>query len=197
MRIIAGQLKGRKVLSLPKTSGVRPISGRIKQSLFDILRPKIRGADFLDLFAGTGAVGLEACSRGARHVVFVDSGPASVKAIERNLEHLGLNFPVIRCNVLSGLSYIRTRAPEPQGFDLIFMGPPYKDELKRPLRLVEPTLEKIGQASLLAPDGWVIAQHHVREKVENASGFQMFRQEKYGDTFLSFFKHPELKGMSA
>lgn len=188
MHIIAGQFRGRRVLSLPKTSGVRPISGRIKQSLFDILRPRIRGSNFLDLFAGTGSVGLEACSRGAQHVVFVDSSPASVKVIERNLEHLGLSCPVIRCDVLSGLSFVRRQTPNAEGFDLIFLGPPYKDELKRPLRLVKPALENIQQASLLAPGGWVIAQHHLKEPVSGAAGLQMFRQEKYGDSYLSFFK---------
>ena len=188
MRIIAGRLRGRRIHT-PEEPGLRPISGRIKQSLFDIIAGLVPGARFLDLFAGTGAVGLEALSRGAAFVFFVDFKTAFVERLQKNLEATGFSdrAKAQPGNVLSDLSWVGYRAGVSR-FDLIFMGPPYKDESKRPLAYTSRALENVVSAGLLAPGGLVISQHHVKEEVAAPAGLAMVRREKYGDSFLSFFR---------
>lgn len=190
MRIIAGTARGRRILSVPKGLPVRPISSRIKQSLFDILRPRIFGSRFLDLFAGTGAVGMEALSRGAEKVFFVDMDPRCVKVIERNLERSGFKdrAKVQRGNVLSPMSWIAYRSGIEQ-FDLIFAGPPYVDENKRTLRYTQPLLDNLAAAMLLAPGGWIIAQHHKKEPAQAPAGYELFRRARYGDTVVDFLRY--------
>src|SRR5580658_5564521 len=123
MRIIAGSARGRRILSVPKSMPVRPISARIRQSLFDIIRPRVPGSRFLDLFAGTGAVGLEALSRGAERVVFVDADRRCLEVIEKNLERAGWSSKgqAFHANLLQPLTWIPYRA-RMETFDLIFMG---------------------------------------------------------------------------
>ena len=160
MRIISGSARGRRILSVPKSMAVRPISGRMRQSLFDIIRPRLPGARFLDLFAGTGAVGLEALSRGAERVIFVDADRRCLEVIEKNLERAGWSAKgkALRANLLQPLTWIPYRAGV-ERFDLIFMGPPYKDQEKRPLQLTQTVLDHVVSAQLLEPSGWIIAQH--------------------------------------
>ncbi|MBI4054910.1 MAG: 16S rRNA (guanine(966)-N(2))-methyltransferase RsmD [Elusimicrobia bacterium] len=187
MRIIAGAAKKRRILSVSKKSGVRPISARIRQSLFDILRPWVPGSRFLDLYAGTGAVGLEALSRGASRVVFAEFDPRCLKVIEKNLSRMGFQdrARTYRTDVLQELRWLRMQ--EGESFDLIFFGPPYVDARKRPLRLVGPTLEQVARADLLSATGWAVAQHHAKEGC-SAEGWVLFRQQRYGDSRLSFFR---------
>ena len=191
MRIIAGSARGRKILSVPKTMPVRPISGRIRQSLFDILRPRLPASRFLDLFAGTGAVGLEALSRGAEAVVFVERDPRCVKVIERNLEQVGWTAKgkVFRANAVGPLSWVCHRS-HVEAFDIVFMGPPYKDEEKRPLALCTPVLSNLAQSGILSPEGWVVAQRHAKEVVVVPPGLTLFRQCRYGDTRVDFLRRP-------
>lgn len=188
MRIIAGRLRGR-TLRTPEEAGVRPISGRIKQSLFDIIAGLVPGARFLDLFAGTGAVGIEALSRGAESVFFIDMNARCVERLRQNLDAAGLaaKARVQKGNVLSDLSWVPFRSGISQ-FDLIFLGPPYKDDQKRPLAYTNAALARVAASGLLAPKGLVISQHHLKEPVAPAAGLEMFRREKYGDTCLSFYR---------
>ncbi|MBI4423796.1 MAG: 16S rRNA (guanine(966)-N(2))-methyltransferase RsmD [Elusimicrobia bacterium] len=190
MRIIAGSARGRRILSVPKDLPVRPISARIKQSLFDIIRPRIFGARFLDLFAGTGAVGLEALSRGASQVLFVELDARCVKVIERNLEKASFKdkAKAHRANALAPLSWTTYRGGV-EAFDLIFSGPPYVDQEKRTLRYSQTVVDNVAAAKLLAPGGWVIAQHHKKEPLVAPAAFDLFRRSGYGDTKLSFFRH--------
>jgi 16S rRNA (guanine(966)-N(2))-methyltransferase RsmD len=190
MRIIAGQLRGRHIKGPGKDSGVRPISGRIKQSLFDIISGLVPEARFLDLFAGTGAVGIEALSRGAAFAFFVDLERRCTELIARNLAAAGFadKGKVHFGNVLGDLSWIPFRSGNSQ-YDLIFMGPPYKDDQKRPLSFSTPALAKVAEAGLLAPKGWAMCQHHVKEDVKAPAGWVLVRREKYGDTHLDFFRH--------
>ena len=185
LRILSGDAKGRflKTLDIEDLS-VRPMLGRMKKSLFDILRPRLAGSEFLDLFAGTGAVGLEALSNGARRAVFIEQSPVSLKLIKDNLDMLGWGARglIQRADITKGLGWLKFQ------FDIIFMGPPYKDDKKRPLALSSPALDAVARAGLLVDDGWVICQHHKKEPVETPAGLEMFRQEKYGDTLVSFFK---------
>ena len=183
MRIIGGNAK-RRSLKAPASTGTRPILARIRKSLFDILRLRVPDAKFLDLYAGSGAVGLEALSRGAASATFVDRNPACLHIIRQNLAALGMGEKgrLLRLDAAGVLFTVG--GP----FDLIFMGPPYHDQKWNELRLTIPTLKNIGHANLLKPDGWVIGQHHKKEPVEAPQDWTLFRREAYGDTFLSFFE---------
>jgi 16S rRNA (guanine966-N2)-methyltransferase len=189
MRIIAGSARGRRIFSVPKHMMVKPISGRMRQSLFDILKPRITGAYFLDLFAGTGAVGLEALSRSALKVVFIERDKRCVEVIEKNLERAGWagRASVLRGSVLGPLSWVAHRSGV-EKFDLVFMGPPYRDEENRPLAYSSPVLKHLAESGLVAPEGWVIAQHHKKERVDRPEGLEPFRESKYGDTLITFFR---------
>jgi 16S rRNA (guanine966-N2)-methyltransferase len=183
MRIIAGSAKRRSIKSPSAAQGVRPILGRIRKSLFDILRLRIEGSLFLDLYAGSGAVGIEALSRGALSATFVDRNPHCLSIIRQNLSQLKLfdRSRLMRADIPKNLGSLG--GP----YDLIFMGPPYHDQNWNPLYLTAPTLNAIGQASLLKPGGWVIGQHHAKEPPAELPKWNRFREEAYGDSRLSFF----------
>ncbi|ACC97867.1 Putative methyltransferase [Elusimicrobium minutum Pei191] len=186
MRIIAGTAKGRKIFSVSKKMAVVPISDRIKQSVFDIIRPKIPACYFLDLFAGTGNVSLEALSRGAAKAVMLDKEVACVKNIKRNLEHLGFadRGMVFKGDVLKGIGFLSAYAPE--GYDIIFMGPPYRDINEKPLSLSGPALAEAAKYNLLAKGGFIVLQHHKHEFFDVPALFKIYREEKYGDTLVHF-----------
>jgi 16S rRNA (guanine966-N2)-methyltransferase len=190
MRILAGTAKGRQIYSVSKKMMVKPISVRMKKSLFDILRPKLPGSYFLDLFAGTGAVGLEALSRGAQKVVFIDKDPRCLKNVERNLERFGWteNTKVLRGDLLESLSWVPFRAKTDEPFDLVFLGPPYRLEDNTPLAYSTPVLNNVVSSDLAAEDAWIICQHHMKEEIGKVPGLKRFRVTKYGDTYISFFK---------
>ncbi|MFA5975962.1 MAG: RsmD family RNA methyltransferase [Elusimicrobiota bacterium] len=198
MRIISGTAKRRQIKTPSFSTGVRPILARVKKSLFDILRPRIAGSYFLDLFAGSGAVGIEALSAGAASVTFVDSNPRCLSVIRQNLSRLQLfdRARLVRADVTRNL------AVGGGPFDLIFMGPPYHEICRnrpphgradaRPsfgerLHLTGPTLKEIGRVRILKEGGWVISQHHAKENPVQLPQWKLFRQESYGDTKLSFF----------
>jgi 16S rRNA (guanine966-N2)-methyltransferase len=185
LRIQSGESRGRKLKSPPKHVLVRPILARIRKSLFDIIRMRLRGARFLDLYAGTGTVGLEALSNGAASTVFVEAEKACCKVIRDNMARMGMEDrgEVLQGDVTRGLRWVGG------SFDFIFMGPPYKTEDKTALALTVPTLARIEEASLLASGGWVIGQHHKKEPLAGLSPtWEMFRQNVYGDSILSFFR---------
>jgi len=183
MRIIGGQAKRRSLKAPSAAQGVRPILARIRKSLFDILRLRLADAQWLDLYAGSGAVGIEALSRGAASVTFVDRNSLCLNIIRRNLQTLGMinRAQLIRADATQALFSVG--GP----FDLIFMGPPYHDAKWNALHFTVPTLKNIGHAKLLKEGGWVIGQHHKKEPVAAPEGWTLFRQESYGDTILSFF----------
>lgn len=189
MRILAGDSRGRRFKSVPKSLPVKPISSRIKKSVFDILRPRLGGAKFLDLYAGTGSVGLEALSRGAESAFFVDRDKRCLAVIEENLKALGLagKGRTSYGDILQDLSWVAYRAGVP-GFDLIYLGPPYRDEEDRPLAYSTPSLARVIEAGLPAPGALVLVQHHVKEEVAVPAGWERFRREKYGDTFVDFHR---------
>lgn len=178
MRVIAGKAKGVR-LSAPKGLEVRPTLDRVREALFSIIGPRIEGAAFLDLFAGTGANGIEALSRGARVCAFVDNDRRAVAAVERNLEaaHLVDLVEIHRLTLPEGLQ--RLSAPE-QGYDFIFADPPYAFDSYRDL------LSCIADGPLLGPEGMVIIEHSARIVIKGYnSGLKEVRCAKYGDTALS------------
>lgn len=184
LRILGGTERGRFLKAVPLHAGIRPILARIKKSLFDILTPRLFGSQFLDLYAGTGAVGLEALSRGASRVVFVELSPQYLRMIEVNLQRLGCadRAEVYRADATRDLTWIGAR------FDLIFLGPPYLDRRRGSEALTGKTLMALAAGSVLADDGWVIAQHHAKEPVTVPPRWEPFRYERYGENCLSFFR---------
>jgi 16S rRNA (guanine(966)-N(2))-methyltransferase RsmD len=188
--VIAGKLRGRHLKSVPKDyKSVRPISGRIKKSLFDILFHLVPGSRFLDMFAGTGAVGMEALSREASFVFFVDRDERCVNVITENIKAAGFagKAKAHMGNALSELTWIPFRSGVEQ-FDLVFLGPPYKDDEAKPLALSTPALARLAQSGLLAPKAVVVVQHHLKEDVSEPEGLPRFRRERYGDTYLDFHR---------
>lgn len=188
IRIIAGSRKNRRVLSLPMTHHVKPIAVRMRKSLFDIIRPYITGSIFLDLYAGIGLVGLEALSRGAQKVVFVDNDNMCIKTIHRNLKHLELENQgvVVKGDVLKNLNWLRYYSPD--GYDIVFMGPPYRDVENNPLNYTLITIENILSSDILSEYGIIISQHHIKEVFEIPQRLIKFRTERYGDSIIDFFR---------
>ena len=186
MRVIAGTYRSRILKSL-KGLALRPTSDRLRETLFNVLAPKIAGSRFVDLFAGTGAIGIEALSRGAAEVVFIENHAPAVTLIRRNLESLGTNsgVTILAVDALRGLAMLAARknsgAP---AFDHIFLDPPYAaaEDYSR-------VLEFLGAAYLLAPGGIVIAEHRRNFDLPEAVGaLQKFRVLKQGDAALSFYR---------
>lgn len=195
MRIIAGTARGRRIFSVSKNLPVKPISDRMKQSLFDILRPRITAAIMLDLFAGTGNVSLEALSRGALKTVMVDREPACIKNIHRNLAHLGFaeRAKVLKGDILKPLDWLMPYSDN-EGYDIIFMGPPYRDINNKPLSFSGPALGNVAEARLLAPNGIIVLQNHKHEEFDIPSTLEKYREEKYGDSVMHFFRAKEGAG---
>ena len=189
MRIIAGESRGRALKSVPKEMMVKPISARIKKSVFDILRPRLEGARVLDLYAGTGAVGIEALSRGAGFVFFVDADKRCIAVIEENIKTLGFAAKARACygDILQDLSWVGYRAGH-NDFDIIYMGPPYRTEDDKMLAYSTPTLARVAEANLLAPGGIMLLQRYKKEKVELPAGYEKYREERYGDTDVEFIR---------
>lgn len=184
LRVQSGTARGRSLPATPKGLEVRPILGRMRKSLFDILRPRMPGAKFLDIFAGTGMVGIEALSNGAARAVFVDLDGKSLRMVQKNLEHLGFTGDTIRLDATRDL---RPAGPGP--YDIIFLGPPYKDETGRPLALSVPALTQVMNAGLAGPDTQVVLQRHEKEPLTGLDPrWSVQREKEYGDTKLTFFR---------
>ncbi len=181
MRVIAGKAKSRKLRSVPGP-GTRPITDRAKSALFSILGEDMQDATFLDLFAGTGQVGIEALSRGAAHAVFVEQGEAALRTIHQNLSLTGLQAEadVRKADVFQYLG--RPTA----AFDFIYVAPPqYRGLWKQTLTLLD------RQTEWLAEDGWIIVQIHPVEFEElPLENLTLFDQRQYGSVMLCFYARP-------
>ena len=181
MRIIGGEARGR-VVRLPAGSRIRPTADRVKESLFNILH-SIEGSSFLDLFAGSGNVGLEALSRGALFTAFVETDIRLVRALQGSLVHLGFaaRAEVIAADAEKGLGRLVQRGIR---FDIVFADPPYDQGLILEM-LAWPDMRKA-----LAENGIIVLQHSAREKPEGlqAQPWVVADQRRYGDTVLSFIK---------
>jgi len=184
MRIISGKYRGRKLKSPPSLK-TRPTSDRLRETLFNILTPRIEGARFLDLCAGSGAVGIEALSRGAAHGTFVDRSRKMYALIETNLDLLKVGdgqTEVVSREALDFLSRNVKREAEP--FEVIFFDPPYAMDY-------EEVLDYVGEnaVELLAQDGVVIVEHHRKKDLPGEfGGWRRYRVVKQGDSSLSFYK---------
>lgn len=176
-KITGGNLRSRK-LGSPKGQHVRPTPGRVKESLFSILMPRIDGARFLDLFAGTGAIGFEAASRGASRVVSVEGHRETAETIREAAHTFGVERVVEVVAAPVDRALYRIEGP----FDIVFADPPYADEL--PLKMFELLLER----NLLAEDALVIFEHSARTILPEIPGYRSVREEVYGDVALALFQ---------
>jgi len=180
-RVIAGRARGRRLES-PRSAGTRPTGSRVKQTLFDILAPRLAGCRFLDLCAGTGAVGLEALSRGARRVVLVERDPAAAAVIRRNVQLLAADRGAVAVQARECLAALRELARVREVFDVIYFDPPYDSAL------YEPVLEALS-APLLAEGAIVVAEHfHTRALPETIGGLSRERAVRIGDHRLAFYR---------
>lgn len=181
MRVIAGIAKKRRLKSPGKLS-VRPTLDRVKESLFNIILPKVSGSCFADLYAGTGGVGIEALSRGAQKVVFVENNPKVVAVIRENLQltGLGANAEIIQRDLANATRWMQQKH---YLFDIIFADPPYQQGL------AEETLNLLCQYPLLHNQGILIIETSIKEALPGPKGpFKLVRRERYGDTALTFFE---------
>jgi len=182
MRVIAGKYRSRKLHSL-KGQALRPTSDRLRETLFNILGPTIEGATFLDLYAGTGAVGIEALSRGAQKAIFIEQHGPAAALIRRNLESLGLAeaAEVYVMDVVRGIERLEARHVHAQ---LIFLDPPYAAAQEYPR-----ALEFLGNSLLVAPGGRVIVEHLKRRSLpEQFGALEISRVVGQGDAGLSFYR---------
>ena len=179
LKIVGGSAKGR-VLKAPKTSSIRPATAKVRESMFQILGD-LQGLQVLDLFAGSGAVGLEALSRGAEEVVFVDSGQAAVSLLFENLERLGFlqKAFVLKKKVKTAIEILFKKK---RSFDLIFLDPPYD------CGLIQSSLQELSRFPLLAPEGLLVCEHSPRELPEASEGLEKIDERHYGQTYVSFFR---------
>jgi 16S rRNA (guanine(966)-N(2))-methyltransferase RsmD len=172
MRIIAGEFRSRRLKSLPGAA-TRPTPDRLRETLFDILQTRIEGATFADAYAGTGAVGIEALSRGAEHVWFLERGRAALEIIRDNVAALGVEN---RATVLAG-PVLLTLAR--QAAEIVFLDPPYDQE-----REYRGALDLLGAA----PPALAIVQHSIRFELPDAAGaLARTRSVRQGDNALSFY----------
>ena len=182
MRVIAGKYRSRPLRSL-KGMMLRPTSDRLRETLFNILAPAIQGATFVDLYAGTGAVGIEALSRGARHAVFVEQHAPAVALIRRNLESLGIGAEaeILSLSVERAIERLEARRVHAQ---IIFLDPPYAADDE-----YESTLEVLGESSIVAPEARVVVEHlRKRELPERVGDLELVRVVEQGDAALSFYR---------
>jgi 16S rRNA (guanine966-N2)-methyltransferase len=177
VRVISGEHKGRR-LAVGKKTGLRPTSDRAKESIFNVLQKEIEGKRILDLFAGAGTLGIEALSRGAESVTFVDASRQSISIVRKNLRDLSLENRSItlRSDGLEALEKLRQR------FHLIFADPPYLEGF------VQRIVDSVAGSEALHKNGILILEHHKKERFSFPQDrLSLVKQRKFGDTVISFF----------
>jgi 16S rRNA (guanine966-N2)-methyltransferase len=172
VRVVAGRFGGRR-LAAPPGRGTRPTSDRVREALFSILGARVAGARVLDLFAGSGALGLEALSRGAAHATFVESAPAALAALRANVATLGADAEVVRADALR---WLRGASTDARQYDLVFLDPPY-----RRAAALGAELSSLLPA-VLAPGALVVAESDRRAPIELT--IHTTDERRYGDTLI-------------
>jgi 16S rRNA (guanine966-N2)-methyltransferase len=183
VRVISGKAKGKR---LKAPSRARPLTDQAKEALFNILRERISGCYFLDLFAGSGAVGIEALSRGAAKATFVELDRKAVAIIRQNLRNAGFagETEVYALDVMRALKLLGRK---PEKFDIIFIGAPYDSPA------LEPVLTKLAENEILNESAIVVAEHRKQHQLQNEYGkLKLFRDAKYGETVLSLYAIREI-----
>jgi 16S rRNA (guanine966-N2)-methyltransferase len=187
MRIISGTSKGRKLVT-PRSYSLRPTSDRVKESLFNILRVEMEGKVVLDLFAGTGNLGIEALSRGAKKTIFVEKGRQALRLIQRNLTQFGLEerSEILPKDANRAIGILKQKG---ESFDLILMDPPYEKGL------IQKTLMTLNSHQIYHKDSILVIEHNRREPLSTVmEGWNLIRQRRMGDTLISFLTPREDHG---
>lgn len=180
MQITGGRLKGRRLYT-GRIKALRPTSEKIREAIFNILTPFLTGGSVLDLFAGTGSLGIEALSRGMEEGVFVECNSAVIPILKKNIDSCQLSeyVEILKVPVSRGIKILNTRRKK---FKLIFLDPPYQKQL------VGKTLLELNESEILIPKGIIIAEHYHKEKIEDTYGkLKIMDQRKYGQSLISFF----------
>ena len=181
LRIIGGELRGKKLYTIPGTL-IRPTADRLRESIFNILSYMVNEAVVLDLFAGTGALGIEALSRGADSAVFIDNNKKALSVVERNIQSCAVDnrSQIIRWNIVKNLNCIKSVDSK---FNLVFMDPPYNKGM------IKPTLINLHDSGSLGKDACIVIEHTPFDPVpEDCKRFELTDQRKYGKTLISFIK---------
>jgi 16S rRNA (guanine(966)-N(2))-methyltransferase RsmD len=181
MRIIAGKYRGRKI-GFPKSPHIRPTQDKIREALFNVLARSISGVNALDLFAGSGAIGIEALSRGAKNVTFVDNNFKCVRIIKENLRNIDIEH---MANILKmdALRAIKKLSETGNKFDIVFLDPPYYKGLSKK------TLISLNQYDILSDTNIIVAEHFKKDILAyNISNIILCKQKRFGDTVLSFYR---------
>lgn len=184
MRIISGLAKGRKILS-PEGMGTRPTLDRIKESIFNIIQHRVQDSRVIDVFAGTGSLGLEAASRGAKECYLIDKGQSTFGFLKKNIENL--NFTSI-CKCFNMDSYAALREFGDKGlvFDLIFIDPPYLKDM------IPPAVDIISSKGILDKNGLIVTKIDSSEKMyEGNDDIVLIDNRKYGNTTVCFYRYRE------
>lgn len=180
MRVISGKCRGTHLVT-PEGVETRPTTDRIKETLFNMIAFDIPQCHFLDLFSGSGAIGIESLSRGAKRAVFVEQGDKALKCIRENLEKTRLkeDAQILAC---SAQEAIRTLGQQKQQFDIIFMDPPYA------LEGIDELIKSISKYDLLSEDGTIILERSTKSIVNLPENLVLLKEKKYKITTLSFIK---------
>jgi len=182
MRIIAGKYRSR-LIKVPKDADVRPTKDRIREALFNIITEYISGAEVLDIFAGSGAFGIEAISRGAESATFIDSEKTCIKTIEDNVKTLGINGGKVNLLRMDAFKAIDKLCNEGKKFDIVLLDPPYYEEIAKKC------LIKLGERDILKPHCIIVVEHHKKDILPAESGsITSYRTARYGDIRLTFYK---------
>ena len=183
LRVTTGRAKGRRLRDVPG-EGTRPVTDRVKQALFNILAGDVCNSTWWDMFAGTGAIGIEALSRGAAFVRFVELNRQAIETIKWNLEHTGL---ADQAEIRRGDAFPLLAAPPDRAFDYAYIAPPqYKELWSRALLALD------ANPGWLSPGGWSIVQIHPREYRQlELKNLEKFEERKYGNTLLVFYEKKE------
>ncbi|MFW5649071.1 MAG: 16S rRNA (guanine(966)-N(2))-methyltransferase RsmD [Candidatus Alkaliphilus sp. MAG34] len=181
MRVISGKARGH-TLKTSKDLNTRPTTDRVKESIFNIIQRELCGSVVIDLFAGSGGLGIEALSRNADKAYFIDSNKNSIQIIKENLNKTDLinNSKVIRADVLNGIMKLSRHKIKAH---IIFLDPPYSKGF------IEPTLEAILSYNILQPDGIIVVEHDAKDGApNNIHKLKKYRTNRYGDTAVSFYR---------
>lgn len=184
MRIISGLAKGRKLLS-PVGMGTRPTLDRVKESIFDIIQNEVYGATVLDVFAGTGSLGLEAASRGAKNCYLVDKSPESFGFLRKNIVNLKFE-EICKCFNMDSYNALKEFAAKGIVFNLIFIDPPYMKDM------IPQAVEIISEKKLMASDGLIVTKIDSKEDIyKGTEDIVLTKYKKYGNTTICFYRYKE------
>ncbi|MDL2248827.1 16S rRNA (guanine(966)-N(2))-methyltransferase RsmD [Tyzzerella sp. OttesenSCG-928-J15] len=184
MRVVSGLARGHKLICLPGDD-IRPTSDKVKGAIFSSIGDDITGCAFLDIFSGSGAIGIEALSRSAGEIVFVESEREHVKIIEKNVEHIinAVNEPCYKIINTTALNALNMLSADGKMFDVIFMDPPYRQNLWKDV------LESIHKTHLLKSGGIIIIEMAKDEEIPSCEHFEIFKSKHYGKTSVYYIRN--------